>query len=74
MLVAQRASHMVRMRELTARRRGAEPALLLQLDYELTHLDADLRWIQEAGQRLEALRTQWQDATGTGHEQLGDRR
>lgn len=72
-LVAQRASHMVRMRELTARRRGAEPALLLQLDYELTHLDADLRWIQEAGQRLEALRTQWQDATGTGHEQLGDR-
>lgn len=62
-LTAQRESHMVRMRELTSRRRDAEPALLLQLDYELTHLDADLRWIQEAGQRLEALRAQWQDAT-----------
>ncbi|MGO2537456.1 MAG: PadR family transcriptional regulator [Brachybacterium tyrofermentans] len=59
-LSAQRESHMVRMRELTSRRRGAEPALLLQLDYELTHLDADLRWIQEAGQRLGALRTQWE--------------
>lgn len=58
-LVAQRQSHMERMRELTARRRGAEPALLLHLDYELTHLDADLRWIQEAGQRLDALRRQW---------------
>lgn len=60
-LVAQRESHMVRMRELTARRKGAPPALLLQLDYELTHLDADLRWIQEAGQRLDALRAQWRD-------------
>lgn len=63
-LTAQRASHMVRMRELTSRRRGAEPALLLQLDYELTHLDADLRWIQEAGQRLDALRAQWQEKPG----------
>lgn len=63
-LTAQRESHMVRMRDLTSRRRGAEPALLLQLDYELTHLDADLRWIQEAGQRLDALRTQWQGAAG----------
>lgn len=58
-LVAQRHSHMERMRELTARRRGADPALLLHLDYELAHLDADLRWIQEAGQRLDALREQW---------------
>ncbi|MGO2313178.1 MAG: PadR family transcriptional regulator [Brachybacterium tyrofermentans] len=65
-LSAQRESHMVRMRELTSRRRGAEPALLLQLDYELTHLDADLRWIQEAGQRLGALRAQWEKpADGT---------
>lgn len=63
-LTAQRESHMVRMRVLTTRRRGAEPALLLQLDYELTHLDADLRWIQEAGQRLDALRAQWQEKPG----------
>lgn len=73
-LAAQRGSHMVRMRELTARRRDAEPALLLQLDYELTHLDADLRWIQEAGQRLEALRTQWRDATGPRSDDAGSRR
>lgn len=56
----QRERHMERMRELTARRREAEPALLLKLDYELTHLDADLRWIQDAGRRLAALRVQWQ--------------
>ncbi|MGO1423161.1 MAG: hypothetical protein ACTHVK_06700, partial [Brachybacterium sp.] len=73
-LTAQRESHMVRMRELTSRRRGAEPALLLQLDYELTHLDADLRWIQEAGQRLDALRTQWQDIAGARSDETGDRR
>lgn len=73
-LTAQRESHMARMRELTSRRRGAEPALLLQLDYELTHLDADLRWIQEAGQRLDALRAQWQGTAGERSEETGDRR
>ena len=73
-LTVQRASHMVRMRELTARRRGAEPSLLLQLDYELTHLDADLRWIQEAGQRLDALRVQWQETTGTRPDETGAQR
>jgi DNA-binding PadR family transcriptional regulator len=73
-LTAQRESHMVRMRELTARRRGAEPALLLQLDYELTHLDADLRWIQEAGQRLDALRAQWRDSAGARSDEAGEGR
>lgn len=72
-LTAQRQSHMVRMRELTSRRRGAEPALLLQLDYELTHLDADLRWIQEAGQRLDALRAQWGQAAGGSGDEAGSR-
>ncbi|MDN5687147.1 MAG: PadR family transcriptional regulator [Brachybacterium sp.] len=73
-LSAQRGSHMVRMRELTSRRRGAEPAVLLQLDYELTHLDADLRWIQEAGQRLDALRKQWQGTAGSPSREAGGRR
>lgn len=73
-LTAQCQSHMVRMRELTSRRRGAEPALLLQLDYELTHLDADLRWIQEAGQRLDALRAQWGRAAGGSADEAGNRR
>lgn len=52
----QRRSHLERMRALTARRRGADASTLLALDYELTHMDADLRWIEEAGDRLEALR------------------
>lgn len=73
-LTAQRGSHMVRMRELTAKRRGAEPALLLQLDYELTHLDADLRWIQEAGQRLDAMRAQWQETADGQSDETGSRR
>lgn len=73
-LTAQRESHMGRMRELTSRRRSAGPALLLQLDYELTHLDADLRWIQQAGQRLDALQAQWQGPPGGRPETTGDRR
>ena len=54
----QRTSHMERMRSLTARRREADPALMLALDYELAHLDADLRWILDAGERLAAMREQ----------------
>ena len=52
----QRTSHMERMRSLTARRRDADPALMLALDYERAHLDADLRWILDAGERLAAMR------------------
>lgn len=52
----QRTSHLERMRSLTARRRDADPALMLALDYELAHLDADLRWILDAGERLAAMR------------------
>ncbi|HEX7350827.1 PadR family transcriptional regulator [Brachybacterium sp.] len=73
-LVAQRRSHMERMRELTSRRRGAEPAVLLHLDYELAHLDADLRWIQEADQRLEALREQWKTVDPRRSDEEGVRR
>ncbi|MGD8148996.1 PadR family transcriptional regulator [Ornithinimicrobium sp. Y1694] len=55
-LARQRASHLERMRELTRRRREADVAGQLAITYELTHLDADLRWIEEAGQRLDAMR------------------
>jgi DNA-binding PadR family transcriptional regulator len=48
----QRGTHLARMRELTEARQGADPADLLAITYEMTHLDADLRWIEEAGQRL----------------------
>lgn len=54
-LDAQRESHMARMRELTAARRGAEPRSALLLDYQLFHIEADLRWIDHAAGRLDTL-------------------
>jgi DNA-binding PadR family transcriptional regulator len=57
-LVQQREVHMVRMRELTQQRRAAaSQAELLAITFELNHLDADLRWIDEAGRRLDELRS-----------------
>lgn len=55
-LDAQRRTHLQRMRELTAARRNAAAAELLALTYELAHLDADLRWIEEADARIDDLR------------------
>jgi len=52
----QRVQHLARMRELTQERKTATPAAQLAITYELAHLDADLRWIEEAGTRLEDLR------------------
>ncbi|GAB3196482.1 PadR family transcriptional regulator [Nocardioides hungaricus] len=52
----QRTQHLARMRELTRQRADAGPAEQLPITYELAHLDADLRWIEEAGTRLEELR------------------
>lgn len=51
-LDAQRARHLTRMRALTKDRQRADPATVLAITYELAHLDADLRWIEEAGARL----------------------
>lgn len=51
----QRAQHLDRMRELTRQRLEADPAAQLAITYELAHLDADLRWIEEAGARLKEL-------------------
>lgn len=51
-LASQRQLHLDRMRELQSLRRGAEGPDLLALTYEITHLDADLRWIEESGARL----------------------
>ncbi len=56
-LDAQRAVHLTRMRDLTAARRTANSAELLAITYELNHLDADLRWLEEAGQQLSRLAT-----------------
>jgi DNA-binding PadR family transcriptional regulator len=56
-LATQREAHLERMRELQQRRRSATGADLLAVTDELAHLDADLTWIEESGQRLETVRT-----------------
>lgn len=55
-LESQRHTHLARMRELTAQLAHGDAARVLALTYELAHLDADLRWIEESGQRLDAAR------------------
>lgn len=54
-LRAQRSRHVARMRELTSRRRAASARTALQLDYELFHIEADLRWIEHAESRLREI-------------------
>ncbi len=54
-LTTQREAHLQRMRALTKRRRAADTAELLAITFELNHLDADLKWIEEAGRRLADL-------------------
>jgi DNA-binding PadR family transcriptional regulator len=54
-LDAQRAAHLARMRELTARRRAGTLADTLVADYALFHLEADLRWIDMTASRLAQL-------------------
>jgi DNA-binding PadR family transcriptional regulator len=51
----QRIAHIARMRELTEQRRKGDLAQLLQADYALFHLEADLRWIDNTAARLNAL-------------------
>jgi len=51
-LANQRATHLVRMRELTGLRKRAGVDGVLAISYELAHLDADLRWIEESAERL----------------------
>jgi DNA-binding PadR family transcriptional regulator len=54
-LVAQRAAHLARMRELTAQRRSDGLRQALLADYALFHLEADLRWIDVTESRLDQL-------------------
>ncbi|GAA4244542.1 PadR family transcriptional regulator [Dactylosporangium darangshiense] len=54
-LDTQRDVHLARMREITARRRGAGQPEALLADYELFHIEADLRWIEHAAQRLDTI-------------------
>lgn len=54
-LDAQRDRHLSVMRELTAARRSASLQDSLLADYQLFHIEADLRWIDHAAGRLDAL-------------------
>jgi DNA-binding PadR family transcriptional regulator len=54
-LDAQRLRHIERMRELTVHRRTAGTAESLLDDYQIFHLEADLRWIDHAAGRLATL-------------------
>lgn len=54
-LDAQRASHLARMRELTAVRRDAPLVDALLADHAIFHLEADLRWIELTVARLDQL-------------------
>jgi DNA-binding PadR family transcriptional regulator len=54
-LDAQRTAHLAVMRELTRARRTASPQDGLLADYQLFHIEADLRWIDHAATRLDAL-------------------
>ncbi|MCW2543855.1 MAG: Transcriptional regulator, PadR family [Frankiales bacterium] len=53
LLDAQRAEHLVAMRELTAQKAGADLDRVLGLDFALFHLEADLRWLEHTTARLD---------------------
>ncbi|WP_238011272.1 PadR family transcriptional regulator [Dactylosporangium sp. AC04546] len=55
-LDSQRATHLKRMQELTAIKRGGNLVDALLADHGLFHLEADLHWIDTTIARLDALR------------------
>ena len=54
-LDAQRDRHLSVMRELTTAKRDASPPDRLLADYQLFHIEADLRWIDHAAARLDSV-------------------
>jgi DNA-binding PadR family transcriptional regulator len=68
-LDAQRAEHLSRMREVTERRRTADLVGAMACDFELFHLEADVKWIEHSARRLDAKRGRRtkgeHDGTGT---------
>jgi DNA-binding PadR family transcriptional regulator len=64
-LDAQRARHRAAMKALAGQRSKAtstQDALLA--DYQLFHIEADLRWLDDAGARLATLAQEVRDLTG----------
>lgn len=56
-LARQRTAHLRRMRELLDRPADGDPASRLARDHLVTHLDADLRWLDAAVERLAETQT-----------------
>jgi DNA-binding PadR family transcriptional regulator len=54
-LDAQRERHLTAMQQLTSARRGSSTPDGLLADYQLFHIEADLRWIEHAAARLGTL-------------------
>jgi len=55
-LAGQRTAHLRRMRELTEQPLGRDHASRLARDHTIAHLDADLRWLELAVERVAAER------------------
>ena len=55
LLDAQRAEHLLAMRELTRRKASGDVVDQLVCDHALFHLEADLRWLELAAARLDQL-------------------
>jgi DNA-binding PadR family transcriptional regulator len=71
LLDAQRHAHLARMRELTNVRRSAAVPLALLADYAIFHLEADLRWIELTGARVDELRARITAVGVDGSERSG---
>lgn len=57
-LQRQRATHLAVMRELVATQAGVtNAAASIAIDHTISHLDADLRWLETAAERVAADRT-----------------
>lgn len=54
MLARQRIAHLRRLRELRTEGAAGEALSALALDHAIEHLDADLRWLERAGEQVEA--------------------
>jgi DNA-binding PadR family transcriptional regulator len=55
MLNRQRQAHLARMREMRTLRQSGDLLAQLDADFEMYHLDADLKWIDGAEARLDRL-------------------
>jgi DNA-binding PadR family transcriptional regulator len=66
-LDAQRAKHLAAMKALTAaRRKAASTQDALLFDYQLFHIEADLRWLDHTEARLARLAEEVRDVPGPG--------